>query len=100
MIIHVATLNWQDSVTDAKIEELLENVRKIEVPGVHEVVCGVNASPLTQGLGYAIFCRADDVAALDRYREDPAHVAAAECMDVSQVRDESHQPGLVVDVEY
>jgi heme-degrading monooxygenase HmoA len=100
MIIHVSVFNWVNTTAEDEIERLLAGVRGIadEVDGIHEIHCGENTSPLTQGLEYAIFVRADDAEALGRYQAHDAHVAAAQAIDLSQSRDEVHQPGVVVDL--
>jgi hypothetical protein len=101
MITHVSAFNWAVDMPQADADQLLDGVRGIaaDVRGIGEIRCGRNTSPLTQGLEYAIYVSAEDQAALDRYRAHPAHHAAAQAMDRSQVRDADHMPGLVIDIE-
>jgi hypothetical protein len=100
LIVHLAAFCWQDGVSAEEQAILLEGLRRIadDVAGVRAVYADANlAAPAERGLSHAVLLLADDREAHQAYQQHPAHVAAANRMDLSQEVSETHQPGIVVD---
>jgi Stress responsive A/B Barrel Domain len=101
MLLHVAVFRFQDACPREEIDELMAAIRAIpeDIDGVYEVFCGDNISPRAHGLTHVIAVRADDEAAVERYRAHPAHIRLKDVVDTSGGSD-GPLPGIGADVRY
>ena len=80
MIVHTFAFRWKPHATQAQKDRALVEIRAMRggIPGLLDVMVGVNVSPLSQGYelgGVMTFATHAD---LDAYQDDPVHGAILE----------------------
>ena len=87
---HVAWFNFKEGVSQSRIEEHMEAVRRLGdlVPAVSEIECGPSHTDRAGGLTHCIIVTLLGREALSEYLEHPAHVPVAEALaaDVDELR--------------
>lgn len=79
MNIHIALYKWNEGITLEQISEALEEVEALasKVPGILDIVTGVNTSKYGEGYTHAILVRGENQTAIDAYRNHPDHAKVA-----------------------
>jgi heme-degrading monooxygenase HmoA len=87
MQIHIALYKWKGSVKPEAIDKALDKVKALRtVPGIIEISCGENTSRYSRGYTHVILVRGEDQAAIDAYRNHPAHAVVAK--EIEAMEDE------------
>ncbi|GAA2389742.1 Dabb family protein [Dactylosporangium salmoneum] len=93
MYVQISLLRWKDIATEQSAQEVLARYRELaDIDGVVEVTVGKNQSPWSAGYTDVILVRAEDKAAIERYRTDPRRKQLAATVDEL----EEHGIGVVL----
>lgn len=79
MILHLAVFTWNDSVTDADVEELTDALTTMArgIPELHSYIAGPNLR-LRPGGDYAVAAIVEDEEGLAAYLDSRAHQSVYE----------------------
>ncbi|MET4639275.1 Dabb family protein [Mycetocola sp. 2940] len=80
MILHIATFQWKDDVTEADVAELTDALSAMaaEIPEIRSYAAGSNLHLRPAGADYGVAAIVDDAAGLDAYLDHPKHKAVYE----------------------
>jgi hypothetical protein len=95
MNIHIALYKWKPSARPEDIDRAMQNISSLadKVPGIVDIVTGINTSRYGEGYTHVILVRGKDQAAIDNYRNHPDHTSAASEIETMEER------GIGVDFE-
>lgn len=82
--VHIALFKWNESVTDAEINEVLTELSAQAVPGSVEIWAGKNESRFSQGYTHVALIQGSSEEAIEAYRTHPDHVALGQKMHAMQ----------------
>jgi hypothetical protein len=96
MIHHVVLFRFTEGVSDAQVAELRAKLLGLEgvIPEIRRIACGPNLAPGAAEWPFVLVVDLDDMAAVQRYAEHPAHVEVVQRV-VAPIR----AGRLAVDVE-
>src|SRR5947207_9574161 len=79
MNIHIALYKWEPSTQPEDVDRAMQDISSLsdKIPGIVEIVTGINTSPYSEGYTHVILVRGKDRAAIDNYRNHPDHAIAA-----------------------
>jgi hypothetical protein len=80
MILHIATFEWKEDVTDTDVAELTAALTAMaaEIPEIRSYTAGTNLHLRPAGADYGVAAIVDDAAGLDAYLDHPLHKAVYE----------------------
>ena len=75
MVIHTFYFRWKPDTSDAEKHRAQTEIRALQgqIPGLEEILVGVNFSPRSQGYELGGLMKFADRAALEAYSEHPVH---------------------------
>jgi hypothetical protein len=88
MNVHIALYKWKSEVSEDQIKQVLEEVESLanKVPGILDIVTGLNTSKYGEGYSHVILVRGKDQLAIDSYRNHPDHQKVAQGIDKMEDR--------------
>lgn len=95
MHVQIALLKFKPELDRTEIEQTLTRYRDLcDIEGIIDVSVAENTSQWSRGYSDVIYIRAEDHAALDRYRVDPRRKTLAHVVDEL----EEHGIGMIFEI--
>lgn len=83
MQVHIALYHWKEGVTEAQINQALEQIATLEqkIDGIIEISCAKNESKYSEGYTHVILVRGRNAKAMEDYRNHPDHKKGAKLIE-------------------
>ncbi|MGH7703986.1 MAG: Dabb family protein [Gemmatimonadales bacterium] len=97
MVLHLVLLRFKPGTTPERIARAGEGLRSMQqrIPEIRRISWGANLGPSSGEYSHVLAVTLDDVAAVKRYLDHPAHLAA-----VAEHLSEIREARLAVDLEW